>query len=359
MTERDPRKAYDFEAIQDKKTFRLYSARDFDELPDLEWRVESIFPEEGLALVYGPSGVGKSFLCLDLAAAIAEGRPWFGHQISAADVVYVALEGQAGIRMRVAAWEKAFGRPFPSGVSFMFTPFELNTTTEPMALVKEIEAAGGAQVIIIDTLNRAAVGLDENSSTGMGQVIVGANLLQMATKGLVLLIHHPGKDSSRGARGHSSLFAALDTVVEVATDGAQVRWKILKSKDGEGGKKRSFILRPVIFHRASDGKAISSCVIDPGHPIDTIEEGPTPKGANQQIALGAAFGAFLEKRLANYQQGKDTGPPQLPRNALMTAITDALFEIDTAHRKLRAKEALNRLIDQRFLIQTDEGICLP
>jgi len=32
----------------------------------------------------------------------------------------------------------------------------------------------------------------------------------------VLMIHHAGKDSTRGARGHSSLRAAVDTEIEVS-----------------------------------------------------------------------------------------------------------------------------------------------
>lgn len=80
-----------------EKEFRLYRASDFPELPELRWLVDNVFPEEGLLCVYGASGVGKSFLCLDLAAALAEGAEWFGHTTQQRDVVYVALEGQAGL----------------------------------------------------------------------------------------------------------------------------------------------------------------------------------------------------------------------------------------------------------------------
>ena len=61
-----------------EKAFRLYRASDFPDLPEMRWVVEDVFPEQGLLCVYGPSGVGKSFLCLDLAAAVAEGVDWFG-----------------------------------------------------------------------------------------------------------------------------------------------------------------------------------------------------------------------------------------------------------------------------------------
>ena len=76
MTAPDPLR---ISVVAKEKEFRLYRASDFPDLPELQWLVDGVLPEQGLLCVYGPSGVGKSFLCLDLAAAIAEGAEWFGH----------------------------------------------------------------------------------------------------------------------------------------------------------------------------------------------------------------------------------------------------------------------------------------
>jgi len=38
-----------------------------------------------------------------LAAAIAEGSAWFGNRVKAAPVVYAALEGEAGFKLRAQA----------------------------------------------------------------------------------------------------------------------------------------------------------------------------------------------------------------------------------------------------------------
>jgi RecA-family ATPase len=72
------------------------------------------------------------------------------------------------------------------------------------------EAGLDVGVIVIDTLAQSAPDSDENSSADMGTIISNAQLLQRETNGLVVLIHHTGKDASRGARGHSSLYAALE-----------------------------------------------------------------------------------------------------------------------------------------------------
>ncbi len=63
------------------------------------------------------------------------------------------------------------------------------------------------------------------------------------TGGLVVLVHHTGKDATKGLRGHSSLFAALDAAIEVSRSGERREWILAKSKDGRDGSTHPFKLR--------------------------------------------------------------------------------------------------------------------
>ncbi len=81
--------------------------------PPLQWRVKGVIPSRGLAAMSGQSRAGKSFLVFDMACAIAEGRSWFGYRTKVCPIVYVCLEGEAGFKHRVEAWEKQNGRPCP------------------------------------------------------------------------------------------------------------------------------------------------------------------------------------------------------------------------------------------------------
>src|SRR5690606_31022552 len=93
-----------------------------------------------------------------------------------------------------------------------------------------IKARGSTDgVVIIDTLNRAAPGMDENSSVDMGHAIHAAKLIQQGLGGLVLLVHHSGKDAAKGMRGHSSLYAALDAASEVKRSGPDRVWSLAKA----------------------------------------------------------------------------------------------------------------------------------
>ncbi len=85
--------------------YKLLNRDDLAALPDLTWRVRGVLPGVGLAGLYGPSASGKSFLAFDLGTAIADGEPWFGCRTEVAPVVYAALEGEAGFKLRAKAWE--------------------------------------------------------------------------------------------------------------------------------------------------------------------------------------------------------------------------------------------------------------
>ena len=66
-------------------------------------------------------------------------------------------------------------------------------------------------LIVIDTLSRVMAGGNENAPEDMGALVRNIDRLRDETGGAVLLVHHSGKDLSRGARGHSLLRAATDT----------------------------------------------------------------------------------------------------------------------------------------------------
>ena len=238
--------------------YKLLGRADLAALPPLAWRVRGVLPAAGLAGLYGPSASGKSFLALDMGAAIAEGGRWFDCRVHQAPVVYVALEGEAGFKLRAQAWESARGRNLPDGLQLVLQPFKL-TEVKDLADLAAVVPTGA--VVILDTLNRAAPTADENSSRDMGQILEAAKRLQAEIGGLVVLVHHTGKDTTKGARGHSSLFAAFDAAIEVFKTVEQRSWKVAKAKDGQDGFAHDFLLGVVPLGHDADGEPISSCVV--------------------------------------------------------------------------------------------------
>jgi hypothetical protein len=261
--------------------FQLLGDADIEALPPMQWRIRNILPAQGIAAIYGASGNGKSFLAFDMACAIAAGQEWFGCRVKPAFVFYVSLEGEAGVKSRVQAWKRHNRRALPNGLRVMLQPFRLN---DPLDVADFAAICLSGCVIFIDTLNRAAPGMDENSSKDMGAVIEGTKTLQRLVGGLVVTIAHTGKDSTKGLRGHSSMFAALDAAIIVSRDGCLRSWKVDKSKDGKDGEEHRFRLNVVELGADEDGEAITSCVILPDYTPATAST-EKPLTVNQKMGM--------------------------------------------------------------------------
>lgn len=331
------------------KRFRLLSGADLVEQPPLRWLVRGVLPAKGVAALYGPSASGKSFLALDMAAAIAEGYRWFECRVNAAPVVYAALEGEAGFRTRVLAWEARHGRKLPDGLSLMLQPFKL-TTPEDVRDLAAVVPAGA--VVFLDTLNRAAPTSDENSSSDMGAILESTKRLQALTGGLVCLVHHTGKNESKGLRGHSSLYAALDAAVEVTRDGERRAWKVAKSKDGQDGDVHSFRLQVEMLGADEYGDAITSCSVLPDQAAQAVRLVKLPQGANQRIAFDALIPMFKTCG----KPGKAGAPalsPCLELDVAVRAVAAAL-PVDSARKTERARASITGLTS-RGLLACNEG----
>jgi len=355
-----------FEAREDAESdsadgeprYHLMTGDELAGKPPVQWRVKGVLPEQGLAAVYGPSASGKSFLVLDMLGAIAEGREWFGYRTKPCPVVYLALEGEAGIAQRMAAYKAARGS-IPKGMRFVSAPFSLLAGGDVSQLAEAIKSAGFENgIVAIDTLNRAAPGADENSPSDMGAIIKGTAALRSLLGGLGLLVHHTGKDTSKGLRGHTSLFAALDGAIEVRRDGNGDRsWSAAKVKDGRDGEGHGFRLEIVDLGTDEDGDPITSAVIAPVAVTNQVTRRPTPRGANQTTAwnvLGPAFRASGESRPEGVPDSLPYGRPVLSFDAATATVSPHLLQVEARRRTPRAREAIQGLVNVGLLVH-DSG----
>lgn len=337
--------------------FRLLGSSDLHALPPLAWCVRGVLPAHGLASVYGPSGSGKSFLVLDAAAAIADGAEWFGYRVKPAPVVYCALEGEVGFRVRVAAWEQAKGRTLPAGLRLVLQPFKLTDPQDVEDLAAAVLTAGAGAVVILDTLNRAAPEADENASADMGRILEAAKALQRLSGGLVVAVHHTGKDATRGLRGHSSLFAALDAAVEVTREGDRREWKVAKAKDGQDGGAHPFRLEVVDLGEDDEGETVTSCVIAPDESPQDVTRSRLPKGGNQKVVLDA-LGELLRKSATFGRAGAPPVRPCMELEPAVEAIAPRLT-CEPKRQKERVRQALTGLTASGVVTCREGWLWLP
>lgn len=284
------------------------------ELSAAEWLVKGILPTVGLASMYGPSRSGKSFLALEWALRLANGEEVLSARSRRCGVAYVAPEAPTGVRKRIKAWLAAndldgehipfalIGRPVD------FSSIESDDVEDLIGLLQDAREefdAEGARLglIVVDTLAKSMPGRDENDGVDMGAAIAALERIGAALGVLILVIHHVGKEAGRGARGHSSFFAALDTAIELTFDeeSGLRRLKVAKQKDDEDGRSWAFKLRSVDLGADADGDPITSCV------VDYVDDDGAPRVKPPRLSPGAQI--VLRAIVALISDGKGHRAP--------------------------------------------------
>jgi hypothetical protein len=239
--------------------FTPISVAEFAGRPAPSWIVKGVLPKADLVVLYGESGSGKSFLALQLAAAISRGVQWRGRKVRQGRVVYLAAEGAGGFQLRCRAYAQA------EGIELADLPLDIITDV-PNLLLKDdalavARAIGRADVVVVDTWAQVTPGGNENSGEDMGKALSHCRGIRRATGAVVLLVHHAGKDASKGARGWSGLRAAADAELEVVRSPVGRLLRTSKQKDGADDLEWGFALETVELGLDEDGDPITSCVV--------------------------------------------------------------------------------------------------
>lgn len=234
--------------------------------------VQGLLDEGDFALMYGGSMAGKTFLVVDMACHLAAARNWMGCQVAqGVGVLVLANEGHKGVQRRIRAALKHMGvdrRGLPLVVTNRVVNLGRSDRLGPnKALLgrmrqRLIDLGARHIVIVFDTMATTWTGIDENEAKGLGEVIAMVN----GAKGALvtpLVIHHPGKDVSKGPRGHSSLLAAADTAWRITHDERTSERALVvdKRRDGECGVPYLFELAVVGTGFDEQGQGRTTCVV--------------------------------------------------------------------------------------------------
>jgi hypothetical protein len=339
-----------------KSTFNILSRKELNNQPPSSWLVKDLIHDNSCATIYGPPGSGKTFLALDLAASIASGKTsWFGRKLKPCSVVYIALEGGSGIKKRLVAWDQVNAKN--AGLFYtVLDPLDLRDTVGVKNLIEAIKQASlTGSAIFIDTFAQATPGSDENSSSDMGKAISACQLLSRELGCTLILVHHSGKDASKGLRGHSSMAGAIDTIIEVKNSNSGRRWTARKVKDAEDGFHESFELKGCDVGVDADGNPETSCAVVPISPLpfssgnlQSNSQSPSrlPPGKNQKLIYSALRDRLTEKSTVSEVEGHEIAK-------------DALPHVPQKQKSTRAKDALEGMISNGFICFNGGFYSLP
>ena len=207
--------------------------------------VRDLLPRRALGEVHADAGGGKTAIVVDLLLHVAGNVEYRQRRTEQQPVVYVALEGHGGIENRIiAAAEKIGITDAPFALVKASDNFRDEKAAQKVGIIAAelIQQFGGDNpVVAIDTYTAAlgANGSDCDPKDVSAFIQnVQRHLLPSCT---VVVLHHFGKDSSRGGRGWSGLRAALDFELEIDHDGDLRTMRVTKSRDGSDQQPRAAI----------------------------------------------------------------------------------------------------------------------
>lgn len=240
--------------------FEPVHGKDWANRPPPEWLVKGVLPQQDLAMMRGAPGTGKSFLALDMAMAIAGERDWNGRDTKHGAVAWIAAEAAGSMRNRLRAYAQGHDVQLAEHDFWVIGETPDLSDAEQVAALMAAAGKVNPTLIVVDTLSAASGGANENSGEDMNAILAACRALHRATGALVVLVHHTGKDASKGARGWSGLTGAMHTEIAIETiEGTKARIaKIEKQRDGEAGIQMPFQLVPVSI--GLDGT--TSCMVD-------------------------------------------------------------------------------------------------
>lgn len=352
--EPEPDDVQDLDATE-RLRFHFEPVHEFSSTQGLPWMIKGVLPKAGLAVIYGASGSGKTFAVLDMAMSIARGEPWRGNRVKQGRVAYVVAEGADGFRKRLAAYAQHHHVDLTEVPMVILNAApNLLEKQDAVDLVKGVKASGGADIIVIDTFAQTTPGANENAGEDVGRALSYCKRIHETTGAMVVLIHHSGKDASKGARGWSGLRAAADAEIEVVREPEGARYlRLSKSKDGEDGLEWGFELKVVELGVDEDLDVISSCSV--------IEVSREPKESRQNARKLGPVETVVNEVIHSVMMFQQDGieVETVVEESVKRMEVPADGKRDTRRQRVkRAIETLTTGDDSPFLIDEDGLICL-
>lgn len=187
------------------------------EFPAREMVLSPLLPAKGLAMVYGPRGIGKTHLSLGIAYAVATGGAFLRWRAPRPRRVLLIDGEMPGVvlQQRLAAIVKAEPKEPPSADFLRLLAMDMqdgiNLDLSEDGSHSELDAViDGAELLIVDNISTLASGGRENEAESWLPIQKWA-LRQRRAGRSVLFIHHAAKGGQQ--RGTSRKEDVLDTVV--------------------------------------------------------------------------------------------------------------------------------------------------
>jgi phage/plasmid primase-like uncharacterized protein len=335
----------------------LVSADSLCEQPaPIAWLIKRWLQERALMMLHGPSGVGKTFILMDMCLRMATGqKEWNDFKVKPGLVIYLAGEGHYGLRGRIAAWK----HHHKAGKINMWVSrhgCDLNTPQGYQKATDAIRALSGIPaLIVVDTLHRFLAG-DENSAQDAKTMIDACDRMKHEFGCSVMLVHHTGvsDEAQHRARGSSAWRGALDIEISVTRgkEDAPIKIEPRKVKDGE---------EPDPIYCDLESVAIPGWIDEDGEPVKSAVPIRVAAPEKKKPGRPAHDNRDIFRRAwwdqKDQAETTEDGAPYLTRAALAHFLEHTVGKKDTVAKQYAKASGpfIKPLIDEGWLVTYGEG----
>jgi hypothetical protein len=240
-----------------------------------QYWVKGVLPKGETVILFGERYHGKSVFGLDLGLAVSADRSWHGVQTKPGNVGYLAGEGTIGLPARRRAWVEHHRTENPTRLKLLDQVVQLGSPGSVKAYQEWI-VENEIDVVVIDTLRRAARGLDI-ADPGVAQDMVELvdDLRSVRHGCTALVLHHPTKTNPNEPAGGGTLQDAVSVIHHLVKDeyGAMTL-TTTKMKDGPDGEVGTYYLAEaagsVVLTKQGPGHAPAPSTDNPFGPPDEV-----------------------------------------------------------------------------------------
>ena len=188
-------------------------------IPEPEWMIENILPDQGLTQLSAKPKAGKTYLCYDFALAVVKGTEFLGTKVKQGTVLYFDIETSE--RQRQERLKRLCdGEPIPSGIKFYSKAAKIKD-----GFIQQLEEAldqnPDTVLIIVDTIKKirsqksgaSDQNLHDDEEIGaLAEFVHDRNLLMVCTNHLK---KEPTEDPFDASLGSQGIAGACDTLLVI------------------------------------------------------------------------------------------------------------------------------------------------
>ncbi|MDR4495115.1 MAG: AAA family ATPase [Nitrospirales bacterium] len=267
-------------------------------------------PEGGIAMAFGPRGVGKTFFNLTLAASLSTGAPFLRWDApTPTGVLYV--DGEMDLEELRGRMTALLPKPPTAPLQFLTSHQVYHTLQCDLVLTKEeirqeitaiLDEHPDLRVLILDNISCLFSGIDEDRKKDWEPI--AAWLVRLRHRGItILLVHHAGKGGQQ--RGTSGREDSLDTVIQLnkpagysQAEGCHFEVHFTKCRSAKGEELEAIDAKLGENHGGLEWTWKPLAVSVEERAVKLVEEGVTsPTALAEELEISKGYASKLLRKI--------------------------------------------------------------